>query len=207
MPLWAERSRSTSKAVLCLHALAVLLIVVFITTACMNHTQDIQATCYADIEVQDYGTITIALNEDAAPITVDNFVSLAKNGFYDGLTFYRVIEGFMIQGGDPNADGTGGSGRTIFGEFLANGYENELSHTRGAISMFRTDEDYNSASSQFFIVHQDSVYLDGQYAVFGYVVSGIEIMDTICETVQPSDSNGSVKPDDQPVISTIRIYE
>ena len=120
----------------------------------------------AVIEVENYGTITVTLDETAAPETVKNFVSLAQDGFYDGLTFHRIISGFMIQGGDPNGDGTGGSKQTIKGEFSNNGVENNLSHTRGAISMARSDE-YDSASSQFFIVHEDSTYLDGNYAVFG----------------------------------------
>ena len=158
----------------------------------------------AVIEVENYGTITVTLDETAAPETVKNFVSLAQDGFYDGLTFHRIISGFMIQGGDPNGDGTGGSEQTIKGEFSNNGVENNLSHTRGAISMARSDE-YDSASSQFFIVHEDSTYLDGNYAVFGYVTEGMEVVDSICADAQPTDNNGSIVADQQPVIKSIVI--
>lgn len=158
----------------------------------------------AVIEVENYGTITVALDETAAPETVKNFVSLAQDGFYDGLTFHRIISGFMIQGGDPNGDGTGGSDQTIKGEFKDNGVENNLSHTRGAISMARSDK-YDSASSQFFIVHEDSTYLDGSYAVFGYVTEGMDVVDSICADAQPTDNNGSIVADRQPVIKSIVI--
>ena len=163
-------------------------------------------TYYADIEIEDYGTITVELDQESAPITVENFVNLANDHFYDGLTFHRIIEGFMMQGGDPNGNGTGGSGTNITGEFVENGYDNLLSHTRGAISMARSS-DYNSASSQFFIVHEDSTYLDGDYAVFGYVTSGLEVVDKVCEEAQPTDSNGTIESDDQPVITSITIRE
>lgn len=166
---------------------------------------DTSLTYYADIEIQDYGTITVLLEQEAAPVTVENFVTLAESGFYDGLTFHRIIEGFMMQGGDPNGDGTGGSDETIVGEFTDNGHDNELSHTRGAISMARSSE-YDSASSQFFIVHEDSSSsLDGQYAVFGYVTEGMEIVDKVCETAEPTDSNGSIASDEQPIITSITI--
>jgi len=160
----------------------------------------------AVIEVADYGTITAELDADAAPKTVENFVALAKEGFYDGLTFHRIMDGFMIQGGDPEGDGSGGSDTTITGEFSANGFENDLSHTRGALSMARSD-DYNSASSQFFIVHEDSIYLDGNYAAFGYVTDGMDVVDAICEAAVPTDNNGSIPPEDQPVITSIEIIE
>ncbi|MGM9606093.1 MAG: peptidylprolyl isomerase [Oscillospiraceae bacterium] len=163
-------------------------------------------TYHADIAVRDYGTITVALDGDAAPKTVENFVSLAQSGFYDGLTFHRIIEGFMMQGGDPNGDGTGGSGTTIPGEFSENGSDNDLSHTRGAISMARS-QDYDSASSQFFIVQEDSTYLDGSYAVFGYVTDGMDVVDRICADAQPIDNNGTIAADAQPVISSITVYE
>ena len=165
------------------------------------------ATYYADIVIQDYGTITVELDQNTAPITVENFISLAESGFYDGLTFHRIIEGFMMQGGDPEGDGTGGSDSTIVGEFEENGYENTLSHTRGAVSMARSN-DYDSASSQFFIVQEDaSESLDGKYAVFGYVVDGMEIVDEICSDANPTDDNGSIAPEEQPVITTITITE
>lgn len=158
----------------------------------------------AVIEITDYGTITIALDESAAPETAANFMSLAESGFYDGLTFHRIMKGFMMQGGDPNGDGTGGSDQTIPGEFSENGFENDLSHTRGAVSMARSEE-YDSASSQFFIVHEDSTYLDGSYAVFGYVTEGMEVVDAICADAQPTDNNGSIAPEEQPVIRSITI--
>lgn len=160
--------------------------------------------CYADIEIQDYGTITVQLDQESAPITTENFINLAESGFYNGLTFHRIMEGFMMQGGDPEGTGMGGSDQTIVGEFSANGYDNDLSHTRGAISMARSN-DYDSASSQFFIVHQDSTFLDGQYAAFGYVTEGIEIVDQICESAEPTDDNGTIPADKQPVITQVTI--
>ena len=159
---------------------------------------------YADITVANYGTITVELNRDEAPITVDNFVQLAGNGFYDGLTFHRIMEGFMMQGGDPDGNGTGGSGYNVTGEFSANGVDNQISHTRGTISMARSS-DYDSASSQFFIVHEDSTFLDGQYAGFGHVVEGMEYVDAICTDAQPTDSNGTIPAEQQPVIESIVI--
>ncbi len=167
-------------------------------------------TYYADIEIANYGTITVELDPDAAPVTVANFVNLAQNGFYDGLTFHRIIEDFMMQGGDPHGDGTGGNTDedgneiNIVGEFTNNGYENSLSHTRGAISMARSDA-YDSASSQFFIVHEDCTGLDGEYAVFGYVIEGLEVVDAVCESAEPTDGNGTIESDAQPVITSITI--
>ena len=137
-----------------------------------------KSTYYVKLEIRDYGDIILELDRDNAPITVDNFVSLVKSGFYDGLTFHRVIEGFMIQGGDPNGNGTGDSGKEIKGEFSSNGHNNKISHTRGVISMARGNE-YDSASCQFFIVHADSLYLDGKYAAFGYVIEGMDVVDAI----------------------------
>ena len=154
------------------------------------------------ISVRDYGDISVELDADTAPITVTNFVSLVKDGFYNGLTFHRIISGFMIQGGDPLGDGTGGSDNKIKGEFAANGVENNLSHKRGAISMARSSNN-NSASSQFFIVHKDSTYLDGKYACFGYVTDGMEIVDNICKDIKPVDDNGKVNKENQPVIEKI----
>lgn len=166
---------------------------------------DDSLTYYADIDIADYGTVTVKLDQEAAPVTVANFVNLAQNGFYDGLTFHRIIEGFMMQGGDPNGDGTGGSDQNIVGEFSENGYDNPLSHTRGAISMARSN-DYNSASSQFFIVHEDNTEsLDGKYAAFGYVTEGMDIVDEICESAEPTDGNGTIAAEDQPVINSVTI--
>lgn len=161
---------------------------------------------HAEIQVKEYGTITVELDADAAPVTVTNFVNLAKDGFYDGLTFHRIMDGFMIQGGDPNGDGTGGADETIKGEFSSNGVENEISHTRGTISMARA-QDPDSASSQFFIVHEDSTFLDGEYAAFGHVTSGIEIVDQICKDVPAEDDNGTVKAENQPVIERITVTD
>ena len=160
----------------------------------------------AEIAVKDYGTITVELDGDAAPETVKNFVSLAESAFYDGLTFHRIIDGFMIQGGDPNGDGTGGSEETIPGEFSANGFDNPLSHTRGTISMARS-QDYDSASSQFFIMQEDTPSLDGQYAAFGHVTSGMEVVDAICEDAVNGDANGVLPAEDQPVIESITITD
>ncbi|MCI5954002.1 MAG: peptidylprolyl isomerase [Lachnospiraceae bacterium] len=159
-----------------------------------------------EITVKDYGTISVELDADAAPISVTNFVKLAEEGFYDGLTFHRIIDGFMIQGGDPLGTGMGSSDETIKGEFSANGVENNLSHTRGAISMARA-QNYDSASSQFFIVHEDSTFLDGQYACFGYVTEGIEVVDAICEAVPVTDNNGTVEKANQPVIESIKVND
>ena len=161
---------------------------------------------HVEIEVQDYGTIEVELDADAVPITTTNFINLAQSGFYDGLTFHRIISGFMIQGGDPLGNGTGGSEETIKGEFSSNGVENDLSHTRGAISMARSS-DPDSASSQFFIVHEDSTYLDGDYAVFGYVTDGMDVVDQICEDTEVEDGNGTVAAENQPVITAIRVID
>ena len=147
--------------------------------------------------------INIELFPEIAPNTVGNFISLVSEGYYNGLIFHRVIDGFMIQGGDPKGDGTGGSKETIKGEFSDNGVKNPLSHTRGALSMARS-QDNDSASSQFFIVQSDSTYLDGQYAVFGYVYEGMDIVDQICKDVKVEDNNGTVKKENQPVIESIR---
>ena len=184
-------------------AVAVLLVGGFILLA-------LPRTQYAYIEIENYGTIEVELYDDVAPITVKNFVKLAKRGFYDGLTFHRIIEGFMMQGGCPKGDGTGGytvNGvkQTITGEFRINGITNNLSHERGVISMARSgDPYYDSASSQFFIMHATNTSLDGSYAAFGRVLSGMEIVDAICENV-PQGENGAVASADQPVIKSIRI--
>ena len=161
---------------------------------------------HVEIEVQDYGTIALELDADTAPISVTNFVDLAKDGFYDGLTFHRIIDGFMIQGGDPLGNGTGGSEANIKGEFSDNGVKNDISHVRGVISMARA-MDPDSASSQFFIVHEDSTYLDGSYAVFGYVTEGMDVVDAIATSVTAEDSNGTVAKESQPVIEKITIID
>lgn len=157
-----------------------------------------------DIEIKDYGKITVLLEQDDAPITCANFVKLVQSGFYNGLTFHRIMEGFMMQGGCPEGTGFGGSDEKIFGEFAANGFMNTLSHTRGAISMARSNP-FNSASSQFFIVHKDSPFLDGGYAVFGYVTEGIEVVDAVCAAAQPVDDNGSIPVEAQPVMTSVTL--
>lgn len=185
--------------------LVIVLVSVFMVTGC-GKKEYLTGKVNVEIEVKDYGTIAVELDADEAPITVTNFVDLVEEGFYDGLTFHRIIDGFMIQGGDPNGDGTGGSDETIKGEFSANGVDNPLKHTRGAISMARSS-DYDSASSQFFIVHQTTESLDGQYAVFGYVYEGMEVVDQIATTVPVTDNNGTVEKANQPVINTIKVID
>ena len=161
---------------------------------------------HAKIEIKNYGIIELELDADIAPITVANFAKLVNEGFYDGLTFHRIIDGFMIQGGDPEGTGMGGSSENIKGEFSLNGVKNTISHVRGTISMARSSA-YNSASSQFFIVHKDSTFLDGQYAGFGKVTRGIEIVDKICEDIQVEDDNGTVLKENQPIIEKIQMLD
>ena len=157
---------------------------------------------YAVITVKDMGDIKLELDADTAPITVTNFVNLANDGFYDGLTFHRIIEGFMIQGGAPKNNQ---SAHTIKGEFSSNGVENNLKHTRGVISMARAN-DPDSASSQFFIMHKAAEHLDGAYAAFGCVTDGMDIVDKIAENT-PSGYNGAVEVADQPIITSIKIVD
>lgn len=191
---------------------AVLLSIVLLNfTACNSssptETSTLNGKHHAVITVKEYGTIELELDADTAPITVENFINLANEGFYDGLTFHRIISGFMIQGGDPLGNGTGGSETKIKGEFSANGIANDISHVRGVISMARSS-DYNSASSQFFIIHQDSTYLDGEYAAYGRVTNGMEVVDAIAENTPVSDSNPNlVEKDNQPVIESIVIKD
>ena len=161
------------------------------------------AARFVRISVRDYGDLYAELYPGVAPITVENFLKLVNEKFYDGLTFHRIISGFMIQGGDPLGNGTGGSSQQIKGEFSANGVENALKHGRGVLSMARSS-DMNSASSQFFIMHAAATHLDGQYAAFGQVLSGLWIVDKICQSTPVQDSNGTVLKEDQPVIAEIR---
>ncbi|MBR3161621.1 MAG: peptidylprolyl isomerase [Bacilli bacterium] len=185
----------------------IILVIVCVLLLCgCGEKKEVTENYKIEIDVKDYGVIKASLDGESAPITVDNFVKLVKDGFYDGLTFHRIIEGFMIQGGDPNHDGTGGSDETIKGEFKNNGVNNDLSHTRGAISMARSS-DMNSASSQFFIVQKDSEYLDGDYAVFGYVTEGMDIVDKIVKDAKPTDDNGTIKYEEQPVINSIKVVK
>lgn len=161
-------------------------------------TKNVQAT----ITMENGGKIELELYPDIAPVTVENFVALAKEGFYNGLIFHRVISGFMIQGGDPLGSGIGGSGKNIPGEFAANGFNNPLSHTRGVISMARSQA-FNSASSQFFIMHANGPFLDGQYAAFGKVTDGINVVDEIAGV----QTNGQDKPLIDQRIAEISILE
>ena len=177
-------------------------------TAAPTQAPDITpvASHVAEIDIAGYGVITAELYDNIAPITVENFVTLANEGFYDGLTFHRIIDGFMMQGGDPKGNGTGGSGKNIRGEFTSNGVYNPLKHERGVLSMARSNV-ADSASSQFFIMHQDSSWLDGEYAAFGRVVTGMEIVDAICANTPVTDGNGTVLAENQPVINSIRVTE
>lgn len=172
-----------------------------------SNSQYLTGKHHAEIVIAEYGKLELELDADVAPITVTNFVNLAKKGFYNGLTFHRIMSGFMIQGGDPNGDGTGGSEETIKGEFKSNGIENTMSHKGGVISMARTQNDPDSASSQFFIVQADSDFLDGDYAAFGKVTAGMDIVDKICQSVQPIDNNGTVPADQQPKITAIKVID
>ena len=196
----------------------VIVLMLFIVSGCSmrdlfikeNQKEDLLSGKYkVEIKVKDYGTIQLELDADTAPITVTNFVNLVNSKFYDGLTFHRIMEGFMIQGGDPDHNGTGGSEKTIKGEFSSNGVENNISHTRGVISMARSGNDNNSASSQFFIVQEDSTFLDGNYAAFGHVVKGMDIVDKIASEISPkaTDNNGTIPYENQPVITSIKIVE
>lgn len=163
--------------------------------------QALQEHPIVTMNIKDYGTVTIELYPEKAPNTVNNFVTLANGGFYDGLTFHRIIEGFMIQGGDPEGIGTGGPGYSIPGEFASNGYtENDLKHTKGVISMARSQSP-DSAGSQFFIMSADSPHLDDKYAAFGEVTSGIEII----EAIEKVATNSMDKPLEDVVIESVTV--
>ena len=188
--------------------IAVMLAFIVVLTGCKKKKSEgpLTGRHHVKIEVEDYGTIKAELDADAAPLTVTNFIKLAENEFYNGLTFHRIIDGFVIQGGDPSGDGRGGSDEKIKGEFSANGVDNPISHVRGTISMARS-MDFNSASSQFFIVQSDALQLDGQYAAFGHVTEGMEIVDQICSDAVVEDGNGTVAPENQPVISKVTVED
>ena len=188
-------------------AAAALVAVLVLVVVLLSRSGGDSGLHHVEIDVADYGTIALELDGDTAPITVENFLKLAKSGFYDGLTFHRIIDGFMIQGGDPQGNGMGGSDETIKGEFSANGVENDISHVRGVISMARNGYDMDSASSQFFIVQSDSTFLDGQYAAFGHVTDGMEVVDAICKDTPVEDSNGTVLAENQPAITEIRVID
>ena len=161
---------------------------------------------HVEIEIENYGVVKLELDPNEAPLTVENFIKLAQEGFYDGLTFHRIMDGFMIQGGDPNGNGTGGSSENIVGEFAANNIQNNISHKEGVISMARA-RDFNSASSQFFIMVDDTPSLDGKYAAFGHVTEGQEVVDQIAKDARPTDDNGTIPKEEQPVITSIRILD
>ncbi len=192
--------------------IVVVIVGLIITALCLSSGKEnkdlLSGKHHAEIVVKDYGTIKLELDADTAPITVANFINLANSGFYDNLTFHRIMEGFMIQGGDPNHNGTGGSSQKIKGEFKANGVTNNISHVRGVIRMARASGDMDSASSQFFIVHQDAMdSLDGQYAAFGHVTEGMDVVDKIAKDAKPTDNNGTIPFEQQPVIETIRVID
>ncbi len=193
---------------------AFLVFAIAALTACVPDGQQVSipqedlmsGTHHAEILMEDGGKIEVELYADIAPITVTNFVNLINDKFYDGLTFHRVIAGFMIQGGDPQGDGFGNSGNMIKGEFSANGVENNLKHERGVLSMARARAN-DSASCQFFIMHQDAPHLDGQYAAFGKVTAGMDVVDQIADNTPVTDNNGSVLKEDQPVIKSITMVD
>ena len=168
-------------------------------------------THYATIDIENYGKIKLELYGKVAPKTVENFENLANKGFYNGLTFHRIMEDFMMQGGCPLGNGTGGNTDSkgneinIRGEFENNGHYNDIAHVRGVISMARNGYDMNSASSQFFIMHEDASHLDGDYAAFGRVIEGIEIVDAVCEDSEPTDSNGTIPASAQPKIKSVKV--
>lgn len=193
--------------------LAVLLVVLVLGGVCVAYVMmngdkgatgagSMTPTDFIEIEIENYGIITAELYGDHAPITVANFMKLVDEDFYDGLTFHRIITGFMIQGGDPLGNGMGGSDQKIKGEFSANGVQNDIAHERGVLSMARSMQN-DSASSQFFIMHQNAPHLDGQYAAFGRVLEGMEIVDQICQNTPVVDGNGTVLAANQPVITRI----
>lgn len=172
-----------------------------------DHSVPGQTQYEAVIKMKDYDQpIVFTMDEGIAPETVENFVNLAQSGFYDGLTLHRIMEGFMIQGGDPTGTGTGGSSHLITGEFASNGFDNSLKHVRGTVSMARSN-DPDSASSQFFIMQADNESLDGNYAAFGTVTSGMEVVDQIAQKAQPTDDNGTIEADQQPVIESITVTQ
>lgn len=194
------------KAVRILVSVLVLCLAAGMLAACGGGSGENAEPPVVTMVVKDYGTIKLELYPQYAPNTVNNFISLAKKGFYNGVIFHRVMEGFMIQGGDPDGNGTGGPGYSIKGEFAINGFEqNTLSHERGVISMARTSKNMDSAGSQFFIMHQTSKSLDGQYAAFGKVIEGMEVVDAIatCEVDDPSSM--SPRPVQDVVIESVTV--
>lgn len=198
--------QSLSRILIITTALSLL----FAMTACKSKSYNKAAQPigkhHVEIEVEDYGVIKLELDGDVAPISVQNFMDLANSGFYNGSPFHRIIKGFMAQGGGAPANWTGAQPKTITGEFSVNGINNTIKHTRGTISMARTNAGYNTGSSQFFICHQDCPSLDGSYAAFGHVTEGMEIIDQMVE-VPVEDDNGTVAPENQPIIKEVRVID
>ena len=185
----------------------ILLAAMFLLTSCSKTTypnKSISGKHHVEIEVENYGVIKLELDADEAPVTVDNFISLANAGVYNGSTFHRIIAGFCVQGGIPSPTYTGGTPSCIVGEFSSNGQPNTLKHERGTISMARADGK-NTASSQFFICPEAAPNLDGNYAAFGHVTEGMEIVDQLAQI--PSGENGAVAPEDQPKIVEVRVID
>lgn len=188
---------------ICLSIMMMLLLV-----GCANESAQAPTgnTKLVKMEIENYGDVTIELYEDVAPKTVENFLNLVEEGFYDGLTFHRIIDGFMVQGGDPEGTGFGGAENTIVGEFSNNGFQNDLKHEEGVISMARSN-DPDSASSQFFIMVASAPHLDGNYAAFGKVIEGMDLIHQIAKDARPIDNNGTILPEEQPVMKSIKIIE
>lgn len=187
----------------------ILVTLIFIASNIVNDNKEkaknlLDGKHYVEIKVKDYGNIVVELDADTAPITVTNFMKLVNSKFYDGLTFHRIIEGFMIQGGGYDQEGNKKEAKPIKGEFTNNGVENNIKHERGVISMARVSGMNDSASSEFFIMHEDYSSLDGDYAAFGHVIEGMDVVDKIAQTPKPIDNNGSIDLEDRPVIESIR---
>ncbi len=182
----------------------ILIVIVLIIGLRVKKEDYLKGKYNIEINIENYGSMYLELDADTAPITVTNFVNLVKNKFYDGLTIHRVVSGFMIQGGQSSSEMVD----TIKGEFSENGVKNDISHKRGVISMARVSGDNNSASSQFFIMHEDDPSLDGSYAAFGHVTKGIEIVDEIVKDVAKyGDENGILPLENQPKINYIKMVE
>ena len=184
---------------------------VLLLTACSSKGEEnkksyLTGKHYVELKIKDYGIIKLKLDADIAPITVTNFINLVNDEFYNGLTFHRIIDGFMIQGGGYEKDGNRKETDTIKGEFQANGVKNTISHKRGVISMARA-KSKNSASSEFFITQADALHLDGNYAAFGYVIDGLDVVDKVAKKAKPIDNNGSIALADRPVIEYIKVID
>lgn len=214
----AEKQKKEQKILMIVAAVVIVALLAVLTVALVNADwseilkktgdgatlETAKATHYVTIEIENYGTLKGELYGKTTPYAVDQFVTLAQSGFYEGLTFHRIIEGFMMQGGAPNADSP--KVEPIVGEFAENGIENNLLHLPGVLSMARTNEP-NSATSQFFIMHKEYPSLDGKYAAFGRITEGLDIVDKICTEIENTDGNGGVAAADQPVIKSITVTE